>query len=377
MKWKNKSDGSVATAQIFVGVLCYSGLIFCTATNGQTREDWLAGITKMFHYFDGVTEEIWLDNSTPLVKKADKYDPELAPEFSNFCDYYNTLGYAVEPGKSRHKALVENAVKQFQDRILNHLNKRSFFSIKEINNAIEPLLAQLNNSELTERPGSSRLSRYEQEERNLLRSLPLIEYSAHSKVMSRKVRCNNQIRLGNVRYNVPWGYVGKELLVKVDSQTKEISFIDPSDGEILTTTRSRNPSDGPEPQRKDLIPRDLKYLVENKEELLERIRSQLGGKAYEVAKRLAKPNNSMAVRHLKGFLSLSKKYEKSFMDKVYEELLKKTVISFRGLREALQRVEKTDGVRYKKKRLKYGATLEVIDCRSVRGAEYYKDRFNK
>lgn len=36
----------------------------------------------------------------------------------------------------------------------------------------------------------------------------------------------------------------------------------------------------------------------------------------EVAKRLAKPNNSMAVRHLEGFLSLSKKYEKDFMGKV-------------------------------------------------------------
>ena len=234
--WRNKNDGSVKTAQIFVGVLCYSGLIFCTATNGQTREDWLTGITKMFHYFDGVTDETWLDNSTPLVKNADKYDPDLAPEFSNFCDYYN-LGYAVEPGKSRHKALVENAVKQFQDRILNHLNKRSFFSIEEINSAIEPLLVQLNKSELIERPGSSRFSRYKEEERNLLRPLPLIEYSAHSKVMSRKVRPNNQIRLGNVRYNVPWGYVGKELLVKVDTQIKEISFIDPSDGEILTTTK--------------------------------------------------------------------------------------------------------------------------------------------
>ena len=42
----------------------------------------------MFHYFDGVTDETWLDNSTPLVKNADKYDPDLAPEFSNFCDYY-------------------------------------------------------------------------------------------------------------------------------------------------------------------------------------------------------------------------------------------------------------------------------------------------
>ena len=374
--WKNKNDGSVQTAQIFVGVLCYSGLIFCTATNGQTREDWLAGITKMFHYFDGVTEETWLDNSTPLVKNADKYDPDLATEFSNFCDYYNTLGYAVEPGKSRHKALVENAVKQFQDRILNHLNKRSFFSIEEINSAIEPLLAQLNNAELTERPGSSRFSRYKAEERNLLRPLPLIAYSAHSKVMSRKVRPNNQLRLGNVRYNVPWGYVGKELLVKVDTHTKEISFIDPSDGEILTTTKIRNPSEGPEPQRKDLIPQDLKYLVENKEELLDRIRVQLGDKAWEVAKRLAKPNNSMAVRHLKGFLSMSKKYEKDFMDKVYGELLKKAIISFRGFRDALQKVEQTEGVRYKKKRLKHGTTLDVIDCRSVRGAEYYKDRFN-
>lgn len=57
----------------------------------------------MFHYFDGVTEETWLDNSTPLVKNADKYDPDLATEFSNFCDYYNTLGHAVDQGKSQQK----------------------------------------------------------------------------------------------------------------------------------------------------------------------------------------------------------------------------------------------------------------------------------
>ncbi len=37
----------------------------------------------MFHYFDGVIDETWFDNSTPLVKNADKYDPDLAPEFSN------------------------------------------------------------------------------------------------------------------------------------------------------------------------------------------------------------------------------------------------------------------------------------------------------
>ena len=123
----------------------------------------------------------------------------------------------------------------------------------------------------------------------------------------------------------------------------------------------------------------MKYLVENKEELLDRIGVQLGDKAWEVAKRLAKPNNSMAVRHLKRVLiTEQKKYEKDFMDKVYEDLLKKNNNQLQGgYRDALQKVEQIEGVRYKKKRLKHGATLDVIDCRSVRGAEYYKDRFNQ
>ncbi len=230
--WKNKKDGSVKRTQIFVGML--ERLIFCTDTNGQIREGWLVGITKIFHYFDGDMDETWLDNSTSLVKSADKYDLDPAPEFNNFWDYYNTLGYAVGSGKSRHKALVENAVKQFQDRILNHLNKRSFFSIEEINSAIGVLLVQLNNSELTERPGSSRFNLYKEEERNLLRPPPLIEYSAHSKVLSRKVRPNNQTRLGDVRYNVPLGYVGKELLVKVDTQKKRSpSLILPTEKTLL------------------------------------------------------------------------------------------------------------------------------------------------
>lgn len=36
------------------------------------------------------------------------------------------------------------------------------------------------------------------------------------------------------------------------------------------------------------------------------------------------------------------------MDKVYGELLKKAIISFRGFRDALQKVEQTEGVRYKR-----------------------------
>lgn len=64
------------------------------------------------------------------------------------------------------------------------------------------------------------------------------------------------------------------------------------------------------------------------------------------------------------------------MDKVYEDLLKKTIISFKGTAMLCRKWNKSKGLDIKK-RLKHGATLDVIDCRSVRGAEYYKDRFNQ
>ena len=88
----NDTD-KTTTAQVFVEVLASSGLIFCMATLTQKRTDWLTAIAAMFHFYGGVTEEHWLDNSTSLVKKADKYSPTLSEDFKNFCDQYQTLGF--------------------------------------------------------------------------------------------------------------------------------------------------------------------------------------------------------------------------------------------------------------------------------------------
>lgn len=79
-------EGKISKAQIFVGVLANSGLIFCLATPTQKRLDWLAAIAAMFHFYGGVTEELWLDNSTCLVLKEDKYAPKLSEELKHFCE---------------------------------------------------------------------------------------------------------------------------------------------------------------------------------------------------------------------------------------------------------------------------------------------------
>ena len=124
LPWTPNGLGKVAAAQIFVGVLPASGYIFCCATERQTRDDWLDAQTKMLTFFGGVPKHIYLDNSTSLVTKPDKYCPRIRRQYREFCDYYGTIPVAVRPGKPRDKAMVENAVYQCQRFILTALRGR-------------------------------------------------------------------------------------------------------------------------------------------------------------------------------------------------------------------------------------------------------------
>lgn len=341
LEWYDRKEGKQKKANIFVGILCYSGLIYCQATATQGRKDWLRAIPSMFEFFNGVPEELWLDNSTTLVDKADKYNPKLNEVFKAFCDYYNTLGYAVAPNKPKHKALVENAVGLVQRYVLAELAKRKFFSIGEINQAIGPLLKELNQRELTEFVGQSRQSRYKSTEINALRALPILRYDPDCQIVSRKVRSTNQIRIGNIRYNVPWGYVGQYLWVKIDQENKTLTLVRKDTGEELRQLPLRSYGDGPEPLPKNHLPEALQHQVEDKEELLTRIQKEFGGDAYLLAQRLsACGGNSMVKRQLRGLISFARKYPAEQMQSIYAVLLKRSVVTFAHLQEAITELDK-------------------------------------
>lgn len=194
LPWTPDGPGKVAAAQIFVGVLPASGYIFCCATERQTRDDWLDAQIQMLPFFGGVPKHIYLDNSTSLVIKPDKYCPRLCKQYREFCDYYGTIPDAVRPGKPRDKAMVDNAVYQCQRFILTALRGLQFFSLEEINKAIGKELLKLNARPLTTRfDGFSRADLME-EEKITLRSLPLIPYELSSVSKILKVQKGNVVR---------------------------------------------------------------------------------------------------------------------------------------------------------------------------------------
>ena len=153
-----RNTDECTSGQIFVGVLPASRYNFCCATPHQTRDDWLDAQVKMLEFFGGVPRHIYLDNSTSLVVKSDKYAPKICREYRDFCDYYTTIPVAVRPMKPRDKAMVENAVGLVQKFVLRPLQDRTFFSLEEMNKALLKELDKLNRQPLTIRSdGVSRM----------------------------------------------------------------------------------------------------------------------------------------------------------------------------------------------------------------------------
>lgn len=204
-------DGVKHKADIFVGVLPFSNYIFCLATKDQTRQSWLLACRLMLEYFGGVPRYIYLDNSTGLVIKADRYNPKICNEFKAFSAYYGFCPYPVRPGHPRDKGAVEGVVGIVQRRITNRLSDIQFRSVEDVNESIRPLLQELNSKPLTERFETR--AELHQEEVLLMTPLPSIAYELGQQEKILKVRKDYQIRLNNRRFSVPYQYAGKTVRV--------------------------------------------------------------------------------------------------------------------------------------------------------------------
>lgn len=81
------STGEVRPAQIFVGALGASHLLYVEATWTQTL---LGAHVRMLEYFQGVPALIVPDNASALVRHACNYEPEVHPTCQDFATHYAT-----------------------------------------------------------------------------------------------------------------------------------------------------------------------------------------------------------------------------------------------------------------------------------------------
>ncbi len=359
-------------AQIFVAVLAGSGYIFSYATARQTRDDWLDAQIKMFEFFEGVPCHIYLDNSTSLVKKADRYNPIISREYSGFCNYYNTTPVAVRPNKPRDKGLVENAVRLVQKIIKTEFVGREFFDIETLNKALCREVNKLNRRSLTNR--SDGLSRYDlfQEEKPTLRPLPLQPFELSCVIKTLKVQRNYMIRYGNLRRSVPAVYVGRKVRVIANERAGTLYVYDLETGEriaqhLLNTTGTK--------ETISILPEHMppahRAVQIGLAELRERIEG-CGQASVQMSLTILKCNHGEIARKL--FRRLNTLRE-SLGDDVFENCCQKTLQrlhpSYELLNEELMRfIENSKTTRSKHDKRSTKASQE-----NIRGADYYKNHF--
>ena len=59
----------------------------------------IEGLECAWEYFDGITEILIVDNLTPVVDKADRYNPKINKTFLEYAHY---RGFVIDPTNSGH-----------------------------------------------------------------------------------------------------------------------------------------------------------------------------------------------------------------------------------------------------------------------------------
>jgi transposase len=220
----DKDSGEVREVEVFVGILPASQHTFVEASLSQKREDFITSMRHCLEYFGGVPKAIISDNLKSAVSKGCKYEPIINKTFKDFAVHYGCVIDPARPYSATDKAMVEGAIKLVYQRIFYPLSKSTFFSLKELNQAIAERLVIYNDYrfQLTQ---YSRKEMFVSTEKSLLGPLPADPYQL-KRYKRAKVQKMGHIFFSEDKhyYSVPYRFIGKQVEVRYDQSSVEIFY---------------------------------------------------------------------------------------------------------------------------------------------------------
>ncbi|QTL36553.1 IS21 family transposase [Pseudoalteromonas viridis] len=218
--WTKLKFGKQQFAELFVGVLGHSQLIFAIAVLNQKMESWLYAHQQMLNYFGGVPQLIVPDNLKSAVTKPGKF-PVINRSYQEMSEHY---GFVIEPARVRRpqdKSLAEIGVLLVTRWITVVLRRRQFFSLEEMNVAIRELLEVLNNRPFKRYEGCRR-SRFETQESETLMPLTAEPFDIGHWIHHQKVDRDYHVYVYGHAYSVPFEFAHQYVDIKVCPKKVEV-----------------------------------------------------------------------------------------------------------------------------------------------------------
>ncbi len=220
----DKQTGEIIPVEVFAGILGASQLTYVEACNSQKIENFIACVENNLHYLSGVPLAIVPDNLKSAVTVANNYEPDINQHFDDFGNHYGCVIVPARAMRPRDKALVEGVIKIIYTRIYTQIQKQTFFSLTDLNQAISEYLEIHNNTCFQGRSYSRRML-FEEIEKSVLNPLPVAKYQIKQYAVA-TVAKSSHVLLGCDKhyYSVPYSYISKKIRIVYSSTVVEIYY---------------------------------------------------------------------------------------------------------------------------------------------------------
>lgn len=356
----DRQTGEKTFLEMLVVTLGYSGLTYIEFCLSQKQEDFLYAFENALIYFGGITRAVVPDNMKSAVTKACRYEPVIARDLEDLANHY---GIAIVPARryeAQDKAWVERMVNIIYSRVYAALRNETLHDVHEANLARIPLLEKHNGLKMQDRDYSRR-ELFENEERSLLRPLPVERYEIKH-YLSLKLSGNNHVYIKRERqyYSAPHRFIGQSC--KVIYTVRWVSIY--VDGEQVAFHLRRGLRYTTNP---DHLPHEKRYMLElNPDTLLARgrkISTVVESYLREILNKPVYPEQ--AYKSCEGVLSFARKADSQRLVAACERGIQLEVYTYGFIKNMLSRqmdkLQEPASLQY---------TLPLHE--NVRGASQYK-----
>ena len=353
--------GEISKSQIFVAVLGASGYTFVHATASQKQEDFIKSHVEAFEFYEGVPKILVPDNLKSAVISNNKKGIVLNDSYAELSRHYNCAINPARVRKPQDKSLAEQGVQAIQRWILAVFRNRVFFSVDEINQAINPLL-DIYNNKIMKKINKSRTQLFEEVEKEQLLTLPANRY-IYKECKVARVNIDYHVELLKCFYSVPFKYLKEKVEIKYSTTLLEIYF-----KSKLIATHPRLHIINETSTLKEHMPLNHQYQYEkmNPQRLLNWGTSIGINVKRFVEKRLEMyqhPSNSY--KGIIAILSLAKVYGKIELDLALDYALKINATNVKSIKSILEKKLYSQAVN--------NTTNSVFNKhKNIRGKDYYK-----
>jgi len=356
----DRGTGEIRNAQIFVSVLGASSYTYAEATWTQSLPDWIASHQRALCFYGGVPELLVPDNLKSAVTQANRYEPKINETYAEMAAHYQTAVLPARPYKPKDKAKAEAAVLLVERWILARLRHHTFFSLAQLNQAIAKLLLELNERPFQGRE-ESRKDLFEAIDQPLLRPLPQDDYE-YAEWRKAKPGIDYHVEAAKRFYSVPHALVGQVLDLRLTATTVEVMHqgrrvaSHPRHGQGRFSTLTEHMPKSHQAHREWSPGRFMNWAADIGPCTAQVVKQQLENR----------PHPEHGYRACLGLLNLSRRYDRSRLEKACERALSIRSANYKSISSILKKgldkqpVEKEEGVQG-----------ELPLHTNVRGASYY------